>query len=144
MRNSDAVKVYLNEVSRALIGSKSRKKEILNQLSIDLEDYADSCGSELSLDALERRFGSPRAAASSLLMETQFPVVKQQITQKRSIMAVVLACGIFIAVLVACYMLYDNWRKEDFLRGYEAETQVYAEENIPEHITNLPENTRTY
>lgn len=144
MNDSNAAKVYLDEVSKELIGSKSRKKEILNQLSIDLEDYADGCGSELSLDALERRFGSPRAAASSLLMETQVSVVQRQVKKRKAVISITAVCCVVVFLLVACYILFDNWRKEDFANGYEAVTEVINEQDIPEHIKNPPDNTRTY
>ena len=144
MRNSDVVKVYLDEVSRELIGSKRRKKEILNQLSIDIEDYAENCSDELSLEVLEQRFGAPRAAASSLLMETQVSVVQRQVKKRKAVISITAVCCVVVFLLVACYILFDNWRKEDFANGYEAVTEVINEQDIPEHIKNPPSNTRNY
>ncbi len=144
MNNSNTAKVYLDEVSKELIGSKSRKKEILNQLSLDIEDYTENCSGELSLEALEQKFGSPRAAASSLLMETQVSVVKKQVNKRKTVISIIAVCCVVVLLLVACYILYDNWRKEDFVNGYEAVTEVINEQEIPEHIKNPPSNTRNY
>lgn len=144
MRNADVIKSYLDEVNKELIGSKKRKKDILDQLSIDLEDYAEHCGGELSLSSLENRFGSPQAAASSLLAETQIPVVKKQVNKRKAVVTLTCIFGIIALLLIVIYFVHDNKRKENFVNGYEKVTQVYNEQEFPDHLNNPPENAKSY
>lgn len=144
MRNAEVIKIYIDEVNKELIGTKKRKKDILDQLSIDLEDYAEHCDGELSLSSLENRFGTPQAAAASLLAETQIPVVRKQVNKRKAVVTLTCIFGIIALLLIVIYFVHDNKRKEDFVNGYRKVTAVYDEQEFPDHLKNPPDDTRNY
>ena len=143
MRNTDVIKIYLDEVNKELIGSKKRKKDILDQLSIDLEDYAEHCGGELSLSSLKERFGTPRAAASSLLAETQIPVVKKQVNKRKAVVTIACIFGIIAVLLIVLYFVHDNKRKDNFENGYYVET-IYEYDIVKGTPPPFEEGDRAY
>ena len=136
--------IYSNEVRKKLIVSKTQKRLLLRQLSQSLQDFEEEHGGEVGLEDIEARFGSSTELAEILLHQSGTAELKRTINKKRTATWIIIAVCIISLLIGIFYIAYDHKRKEAFISGYEAETQVYDENEIPEHIENPPKNTRTY
>ena len=138
------VDLYLAAVRKQLICNRNRKKIILQHLAADIEDRFEEREARLTMEELERSFGTPLEIAEILLHRDEVSAVNQHISKRKIALACLITfCTVSLIALLG-YIAYDNWRKEDFTNGYAVETVAYDESEIPEHFRNPPSQAKNY
>ena len=115
---------YLRRIDKEMTCDKKKKKQFLQRLQNDMEDFADSATTTLTENDLEKHFGTP-----------------QTFKHRKAVRVFVIATVVFALVCVLGYILFDNWRERQFEDGYIV-TRLYEEvEGTP---PPEPEGTRVY
>lgn len=138
------VEQYLQNVESGLVCVDGKKKRILQQLSSDVADFAEQHSDAVSMDALEAEFGTPQEVAKACLSHEDVSVVKKQLEKKKIIIISVLGAIAAVLIVFFSYLAFDNARKEEFINGYDKATVVYDEQEIPEHIENIPKSATVH
>ena len=119
---------YLRRIDKEMTCDKKKKKQFLQRLQNDMEDFADSATTTLTENDLEKHFGTPQSIAENFLSTEPYNEVKRTFKHRK-------------AVCVLGYILFDNWRERQFEDGYIV-TRLYEEvEGTP---PPEPEGTRAY
>ena len=119
-----AISQYLHEVEKEMTCSPKRKKELLQRLRTDIEEFADNCGEDLDKQAIADHFGAPKDIAENFLATTDYADVKKAVsTRKIVILCVVITCLIAL-IGITSYILYDHWRDEEYLRATSSKSHT--------------------
>ena len=137
------VEAYLNAVDRALLCNKVQKKKLIKQLVTDIETFCDDHG-EPTTDQLEKYFGTAEEMAEGLLRQTDMLEIKKIFSKKKAILVFVAATCLLLLFGIGFYLLYHHAKVEDYMNGYEKETVVYDEQEVPDFILNPSEDDRIY
>ena len=134
---NDAVKKYLKKTASRLQYSRAVNKQLLGELSRNLEDFvADN--PDCSYEELCRRFGEPEKAASDLLSRENFEemldAIKRKLIRRTVVFTVIGAMlATIIAVFVISFVQYlDSHNGKIVISGTGMETQVYYVKDIEE------------
>lgn len=113
-----AISQYLHEVEKEMTCSPKRKKELLQRLRTDIEEFADNCG-------------APKDIAENFLATENYVEVKKAWKTKRiAIIAIIATCVIIVAG-VAAYIAYDHWLQQQFYDGYIVERSYETVDGTP-------------
>ena len=126
-----AISQYLHEVEKEMTCSPKRKKELLQRLRTDIEEFVDNCGEDLDKQAIADHFGAPKDIAENFLATENYVEVKKAWKTKRiAIIAIIITCVIIIAGVVT-YIAYDHWLQEQFYDGYIVERSYETVDGTP-------------
>lgn len=126
-----AISQYLHEVEKEMTCSPKRKKELLQRLRTDIEEFADNCGEDLDKQAIADHFGAPKDIAENFLATENYVEVKKAWKTKRiAIIAIIATCVIIVAG-VAAYITYDHWLQQQFYDGYIVERSYETVDGTP-------------
>lgn len=78
-----AISQYLHEVEKEMTCSPKRKKELLQRLRTDIEEFADNCGEDLDKQAIADHFGAPKDIAENFLATTDYADVKKAVSTRK-------------------------------------------------------------
>lgn len=134
------VDLYLEAVNKKLVCPRRIRKKFLSQLSADVTELTETCKSEPTTADLEARFGTPEEVAVNYLHAAGFSEVRESLSSKRIVVICVITACIIALVGVFGYILFDNWRQEDFLNG-RVETIIYEADGTP---PPLPEGAEVH
>lgn len=126
-----AISQYLHEVEKEMTCSPKRKKELLQRLRTDIEEFADNCGEDPDKQAIADHFGAPKDIAENFLATENYVEVKKAWKTKRiAIIAIIATCVIIVAG-VAAYIAYDHWLQQQFYDGYIVERSYETVDGTP-------------
>lgn len=126
-----AISQYLHEVEKEMTCSPKRKKELLQRLRTDIEEFADNCGEDLDKQAIADHFGAPKDIAENFLATENYVEVKKAWKTKRiAIIAIIATCVIIVAG-VSAYIAYDHWLQQQFYDGYIVERSYETVDGTP-------------
>lgn len=132
---------YLHEVEKEMTCPPKRKKELLQRLNSDIEEFADDYGNTLDKQSIEAHFGTPKDIAENFLAATDYAEVKKAFSTKKAIIVCVAAACLIALIGIASYILYDHWRDEEYLKGHIIEITYETVDGTP---PPEPEGTRVY
>ena len=132
---------YLRRIDKEMTCDKKKKKQFLQRLQNDMEDFADSATTTLTENDLEKHFGIPQSIAENFLSTEPYNEVKRTFKHRKAVRVFVIATVVFALACVLGYILFDNWRERQFEDGHIV-TRLYEEvEGTP---PPEPEGTRVY
>lgn len=138
------IRQYLKAVGKELACSPKQKRQFLSRLRTDIEDFADDSDSDIDANLIESHFGKPSEIASNFLSQADYLVIKRQFSYKRVVVLCISIACILTIIGIIGYIVFDNWRKEDFINGHEEVTPIVDVKELPDEVKNPPANTRLY
>lgn len=136
-----AISQYLHEVEKEMTCSPKRKKELLQRLRTDIEEFVDNCGEDLDKQAIADHFGAPKDIAENFLAITDYADVKKAVSTRRIVILCVVITCLIALIGITSYILYDHWRDEEYLKGHIIEITYETVDGTP---PPEPEGTRIY
>ena len=122
---------YLHEVEKEMTCPPKRKKELLQRLNTDIEEFADDYGNMLDKQSIEAHFGAPKDIAENFLATTDYTEVKKAWKSKRSAILAVVIVSVAIAAGIFTYIAYDHWLQDQVYNGYIVERSCEAVDGTP-------------
>ncbi len=94
------LKKYYSRVSKTVFCSRKQKKEFIQQLKENVEEYvADT--PDATIEDIKNSFGTPETIAESFMVNTDSAKIKKQIQIKKMIfIALIVALGIYALFVV--------------------------------------------
>ena len=123
-----AISQYLHEVEKEMTCSPKRKKELLQRLRTDIEEFADNCG-------------APKDIAENFLATTDYADMKKAVSIKKTIVICTVVACLIALISFVIYIIYDYWARENFANGYVIEVTYETVDGTP---PPEPEGTRIY
>ena len=123
------INTYIREVRKKINCSRSRRKELLAEITEGIRDF---CSNEESVDIskIKERFGTPEEIAESVLRHHEADEVNKSLkVGKRVVITVVIIALVVGAVIIGIQML-NYWKNENFREGYFTETIVQPNETV--------------
>lgn len=117
---------YLRRIDKEMTCDKKKKKQFLQRLQNDMEDFADSATTTLTENDLEKHFGTPQSIAENFLSTEPYNEVKRTFKHRKAVRVFVIATVVFALVCVLGYILFDNWQERQFEDGYIV-TRLYED-----------------
>lgn len=105
---------YLRRIDKEMTCDKKKKKQFLQRLQNDMEDFADSATTTLTENDLEKHFGTPQSIAENFLSTEPYNEVKRTFKHRKAVRVFVIATVVFALACVLGYILFDNWRERQF------------------------------
>lgn len=136
-----AISQYLHEVEKEMTCSPKRKKELLQRLRTDIEEFVDSCGEDLDKQAIADHFGAPKDIAENFLATTDYADMKKAVSIKKTIVICTVVACLIALISFVIYIIYDYWARENFANGYVIEVTYETVDGTP---PPEPEGTRIY
>lgn len=136
-----AISQYLHEVEKEMTCSPKRKKELLQRLRTDIEEFADNCGEDLDKQAIADHFGAPKDIAENFLATTDYADMKKAVSIKKTIVICTVVACLIALISFVIYIIYDYWARENFANGYVIEVTYESVDGTP---PPEPEGTRIY
>lgn len=136
-----AISQYLHEVEKEMTCSPKRKKELLQRLRTDIEEFADSCGEDLDKQAIADHFGAPKDIAENFLATTDYADMKKAVSIKKTIVICTVVACLIALISFVIYIIYDYWARENFANGYVIEVTYETVDGTP---PPEPEGARIY
>lgn len=136
-----AISQYLHEVEKEMTCSPKRKKELLQRLRTDIEEFADNCGEDLDKQAIADHFGAPKDIAENFLATTDYADMKKAVSIKKTIVICTVVACLIALISFIIYIIYDYWARENFANGYVIEVTYETVDGTP---PPEPEGTRIY
>lgn len=136
-----AISQYLHEVEKETTCSPKRKKELLQRLRTDIEEFADNCGEDLDKQAIADHFGAPKDIAENFLATTDYADMKKAVSIKKTIVICTVVACLIALISFVIYIIYDYWARENFANGYVIEVTYETVDGTP---PPEPEGTRIY
>ena len=136
-----AISQYLHEVEKEMTCSPKRKKELLQRLRTDIEEFADNCGEDLDKQAIADHFGAPNDIAENFLATTDYADMKKAVSSKKTIVICTVVACLIALISFVIYIIYDYWARENFANGYVIEVTYETVDGTP---PPEPEGTRIY
>jgi hypothetical protein len=136
-----AISQYLHEVEKEMTCSPKRKKELLQRLRTDIEEFADNCGEDLDKQAIADHFGAPKDIAENFLATTDYADMKKAVSIKKTIVICTVVACLIALISFVIYIIYDYWARENFANGYVIEVTYETVDGTP---PPEPEGTRIY
>ena len=120
MRNE--VKEYLGAVEKELLCEKKQKRALLKRLQTDVEAFCEECADGCDKDLLTQQFGTPQEVAAAVLRTENVSTIRQRLSMKKIVIAVVVSTCVLIAIAFTCYLEHRAKIAEDIANGYYIET----------------------
>lgn len=136
-----AISQYLHEAEKEMTCSPKRKKELLQRLRTDIEEFADNCGEDLDKQAIADHFGAPKDIAENFLATTDYADMKKAVSIKKTIVICTVVACLIALISFVIYIIYDYWARENFANGYVIEVTYETVDGTP---PPEPEGTRIY
>ncbi len=136
-----AISQYLHEVEKEMTCSPKRKKELLQRLRTDIEEFADNCGEDLDKQAIADHFGAPKDIAENFLATTDYADMKKAVSIKKTIVICTVVACLIALISFVIYIIYDYWARENFANGYVIEVTYETVDGTP---PPEPEGARIY
>lgn len=136
-----AISQYLHEVEKEMTCSPKRKKELLQRLRTDIEEFADNCGEDLDKQAIADHFGAPKDIAENFLATTDYADMKKAVSIKKTIVICTVVACLIALISFVIYIVYDYWARENFANGYVIEVTYETVDGTP---PPEPEGARIY
>lgn len=136
-----AISQYLHEVEKEMTCSPKRKKELLQRLRTDIEEFADNRGEDLDKQAIADHFGAPKDIAENFLATTDYADMKKAVSIKKTIVICTVVACLIALISFVIYIIYDYWARENFANGYVIEVTYETVDGTP---PPEPEGTRIY
>ena len=136
-----AISQYLHEVEKEMTCSPKRKKELLQRLRTDIEEFVDNCGEDLGKQAIADHFGAPKDIAENFLATTDYADMKKAVSIKKTIVICTVVACLIALISFVIYIIYDYWARENFANGYVIEVTYETVDGTP---PPEPEGTRIY
>ncbi len=136
-----AISQYLHEVEKEMTCSPKRKKELLQRLRTDIEEFADNCGEDLDKQAIADHFGAPKDIAENFLATTDYADMKKAVSIKKTIVICTVVACLIALISFVIYIIYDYWARENFANGYAIEVTYKTVDGTP---PPEPEGARIY
>lgn len=136
-----AISQYLHEVEKEMTCSPKRKKELLQRLRTDIEEFVDNCGEDLDKQAIADHFGAPKDIAENFLATTDYADMKKAVSIKKTIVICTVVACLIALISFVIYIIYDYWARENFANGYVIEVTYETVDGTP---PPEPEGTRIY
>ncbi|HJB61120.1 MAG TPA: hypothetical protein IAA38_05625 [Candidatus Ruminococcus gallistercoris] len=136
-----AISQYLHEVEKEMTCSPKRKKELLQRLRTDIEEFADNCGEDLDKQAIADHFGAPKDIAENFLATTDYADMKKAVSIKKTIVICTVVVCLIALISFVIYIIYDYWARENFANGYVIEVTYETVDGTP---PPEPEGARIY
>lgn len=136
-----AISQYLHEVEKEMTCSPKRKKELLQRLRTDIEEFADNCSEDLDKQAIADHFGAPKDIAENFLATTDYADMKKAVSIKKTIVICTVVACLIALISFVIYIIYDYWARENFANGYVIEVTYETVDGTP---PPEPEGTRIY
>ena len=102
--SNEAAKAYLNDVAKELSSLPGYKKDLLQKLREEIENYLEE-HPEADREALIAEFGSAEEISELWLGSAPAQTVKRGLSQKKKILLAVLAGIVVIAIILTVYIL---------------------------------------
>ena len=119
--SNEAAKAYLNDVAKELSSLPGYKKDLLQKLREEIENYLEE-HPEADREALIAEFGSAEEISELWLGSAPAQAVKRGLSQKKKILLAALAGIVVIAIILTVYLVRRNRLQREFLDGYVLET----------------------
>ena len=119
--SNEAAKAYLNDVAKELSSLPWYKKDLLQKLREEIENYLEE-HPEADREALIAEFGSAEEISELWLGSAPAQAVKRGLSQKKKILLAALAGIVVIAIILTVYLVRRNRLQREFLDGYVLET----------------------
>lgn len=136
-----AISQYLHEVEKEMTCSPKRKKELLQRLHTDIEEFVDNCSEDLDKQAIADHFGAPKDIAENFLATTDYADMKKAVSIKKTIVICTVVACLIALISFVIYIIYDYWARENFANGYVIEVTYETVDGTP---PPEPEGTRIY
>lgn len=136
-----AISQYLHEVEKEMTCSPKRKKELMQRLRTDIEEFADNCGEDLDKQAIADHFGAPKDIAENFLATTDYADMKKAVSIKKTIVICTVVACLIALISFVIYIIYDYWARENFANGYVIEVTYETVDGTP---PPEPEGARIY
>lgn len=136
-----AISQYLHEVEKEMTCSPKRKKELLQRLRTDIEEFVDNCSEDLDKQAIADHFGAPKDIAENFLATTDYADMKKAVSIKKTIVICTVVACLIALISFVIYIIYDYWARENFANGYVIEVTYETVDGTP---PPEPEGTRIY
>ncbi|MCH5353935.1 MAG: hypothetical protein J1E06_10800 [Acutalibacter sp.] len=124
------IKEYIREVKKGINCSRSRKKELLTEITESIHDF---CSNEESVDIskIKERFGTPEEIAESVLRLHEANEVNKSLKVGKRIVIAVVIIALIVGSIVVGIQVLDYWKNENFREGYYVETVTQPGETPP-------------
>lgn len=76
---------YLRRIDKEMTCDKKKKKQFLQRLQNDMEDFADSATTTLTENDLEKHFGTPQSIAENFLSTEPYNEVKRTFKHRKAV-----------------------------------------------------------
>lgn len=121
------INTYIREVRKKINCSRSRKKELLAEIT---ESICDFCSQEESVDIskIKERFGTPEEIAESVLKQNEPAKVNRSLKVGKRIVIAVIVIALVVGAVVLGIQLLDYWKNENFREGHYVETVAQPSE----------------
>lgn len=86
---------YLRRIDKEMTCDKKKKKQFLQRLQNDMEDFADSATTTLTENDLEKHFGTPQSIAENFLSTEPYNEVKRTFKHRKAVRVFVIATVVF-------------------------------------------------
>lgn len=107
---------YLRRIDKEMTCDKKKKKQFLQRLQNDMEDFADSATTTLTENNLEKHFGTPQSIAENFLSTEPYNEVKRTFKHRKAVRVFVIATVVFALVCVLGYILFDKLARARIIR----------------------------
>ena len=114
-------KTYLNGVAKELSNLPGFKKDLLQKLREEVENYLEE-HPEADRETLEAEFGSAKELSELWLNAAPAETVKKGLSQKKKILLAVIAGIVIVAIILTVYLIQRHRLEEEYLDGYYVET----------------------
>lgn len=74
---------YLHRIDKEMTCDKKKKKQFLQRLQNDMEDFADSTTTTLTENDLEKHFGTPQSIAENFLSTEPYNEVNEHLSTEK-------------------------------------------------------------
>lgn len=134
---------YLRRIDKEMTCDKKKKKQFLQRLQNDMEDFADSTTTTLTENDLEKHFGTPQSIADNFLSTEPYNEVKRTFKHQKAVRVFVIVICVLVLLGVVGYLIYDRQKKDAFENGYIV-TQTYEYDTVQGTPPPEPEGAKVY
>lgn len=134
---------YLRRIDKEMTCDKKKKKQFLQRLQNDMEDFADNATAPLTENDLEKHFGTPQSIAENFLSTEPYSEMKRTFKHQKAVRVFVIIAVTLALVCIFGYILFDNWREQELSDGYIV-TQTYEYDTVQGTPPPEPEGAKVY
>lgn len=123
------IKEYIHEIKKGISCSRSRKKELLTEITESIRDF---CSNEESVDIskIKQRFGTPEEIAESVLRLHEANEVNKSLKVGKRVVLVVVIIALVVGLVIIGIKVINFWKNENYREGYFTEAIVQPDETV--------------